>query len=133
MIPEKETTTCTQCLKQLKKYDFVLPPTSGTPNDMCRKCHHKNQNIDDDDYEHYILLYRQVERTREVTNALRIKIENDIANGVADEPGRATSEQMLDFCEYTMQTFAERLRTIQHRMSNIEKWAKLVARSNDTR
>uniref|UniRef100_A0A6C0AF91 Uncharacterized protein n=1 Tax=viral metagenome TaxID=1070528 RepID=A0A6C0AF91_9ZZZZ len=117
-----KTIKCNNCLLDKKPYEFVL--RSLDISDICRKCHHKKQNINDEDYEHYIIIYRQIIQIQELNIGLYEKYEQTL-----DEPreeGRVSSQEMLNFCEESLEQFNQMIRILEHEMEDKKNWYKLI-------
>lgn len=117
---------CPKCLENKEKHDFVLPSENIISDEICRKCYHKKININDEDYESYIQIYRSILRIKEDTVFLAERSINAINNNEIRAEHEATDESMLEFCEVTLGMYEEMIRTSEKKIKNIEDWNKLV-------
>ena len=116
---------CLNCKENKKTYDFVLPDQNDN-NQMCRKCYHKKQDINDEDYEMFIEIHKKCNHLKELTIDLIESVEEDIKN---DNIEKYTDVPVDDFLEYlyiSMESYEEILRTAERKMKHIEMWTKLV-------
>lgn len=117
---------CPKCLENKEKYDFVLPSEKIISDEMCRKCHHEKMAIDDEDYKHYIEIYRGILHLKDSTIFLAERSINAINNNEIRAEGEVSDESMLEFCEESLEIYEKMIRVLDSKINNIEEWAKLV-------
>jgi hypothetical protein len=118
---------CSICNLDKKHYDFVLPPGEYDISQICRKCYHIKQGIDDKDYETFIIIYSECHNLIDVTTELIEKVEEDIENNNLEQfNSNITPEQYLDSLYHFMEMYRGMIRGVERKMKHIELWTKLI-------
>lgn len=116
---------CFNCRENKKNYDFVLPDQDDK-SQICRKCHHKNQGINDEDYESFIEIHKKCNRLKESTIVLIESVEEDIKNDNIEKYTEVSADVFLGYLYLYMENYDEIIRCNERKMKNIESWSKLV-------
>lgn len=116
---------CFNCKENKKNYDFVLPDQDDK-SQICRKCHHKNQGINDEDYESFIEIHKTCNHLKESTIDLIKSVEEDIKNDNTEKYTGASADVFLGYLYLYMESYDEIIRGTERKMKHIELWAQLI-------
>lgn len=121
---------CLSCNVDKEKYEFVLPPSDSdnlSTNEICRKCYHLKQNINDSNYESFITIYKLCNEMINTTISIIEKTENDIKNNNMEKYNLGyTPEEFIESLHVLIERYNEMMRIVNIEMQHIKKWVKLI-------
>ena len=109
---------CKKCSISKKLYDYVVPDLTENISQICRKCHHSIQNINDYRYENFIIMHK---KTQNIINGLHIVREN-----IINDEKTVNDDNYLETFDNIIEENYRLLKDLENNLKDIELWTSLI-------